>query len=147
MKQVMLWYDWLKGNCMQNKPQLVFSPWSACSLCCWVMLLKVTETWNTVKMLFKAWKKFPSFLIYLRFIPWILLCGIQLYQWFAKRVDTCSMLSYKDLSCAVQMLSTIKAIKNGSLRQKHFKNICRPIKSLSVPLFPEYLGTSAPQNL
>jgi len=62
-------------------------------------------------------------------------------------MDTSKMLSYKELSCAVQMLSTIKTIKKRSLRQKHFKNICRPIKSLSVPLFPEYPGTSAPQNV
>lgn len=54
------------------------------------------------------------------------------------------MLSYKDHSCAVQVLSTIMAIKNRSLRQKHFKNICRPIKSLSVLLSQ---STWAPQHL
>lgn len=63
-------------------------------------------------------------------------------------METYSSFSYKELSCAVLMQYLITAIKKGSLRQKLFKNIWRPLKSVCspAPWVPGHLGTSKSLN-
>lgn len=61
-------------------------------------------------------------------------------------METYSSFSYKELSCAVLMQYLITAIKKGSLRQKLFKNIWRPLKSACSPA-PWVPGHLAPQSL